>query len=227
MTYAFDHAVEPIDQWPGERTRWPGTSPFKASLTATQSLLSNELRMLGATEVVLQLDIERRHLRVDGSLRADARPRSGAVILNFTIAGSRDGKRPTQHLQFAMDAHDKYQDNLRAIALTLQSLRAIDRYGVTKGGQQYQGWAKLTAPARDMSPSEAATCLAMNCSLAYSASELLFAMPSPSHADKVRDAYRIAARHLHPDMPGGDERLFKKVTAARDILLSNAAAVSR
>jgi hypothetical protein len=46
-------------------------------------------------------------------------------------------------LRYAMDAYETYDENLRAIALTLQALRAVERYGVAKGGEQYTGWLKL------------------------------------------------------------------------------------
>lgn len=38
-----------------------------------------------------------------------------------------------------------WEDNLRAIALALEALRKVDRYGVTRRGEQYTGWKQLTA----------------------------------------------------------------------------------
>jgi hypothetical protein len=49
-----------------------------------------------------------------------------------------------ERLVFATDAYEDWQHNVRAIALTLEALRAVDRYGTT-GGRQYAGFRQLTA----------------------------------------------------------------------------------
>jgi len=46
-------------------------------------------------------------------------------------------------LGYATAEYDDWQDNLRAIALAMEALRAVDRYGVSKRGEQYQGWKQL------------------------------------------------------------------------------------
>jgi hypothetical protein len=45
---------------------------------------------------------------------------------------------------FATDEYDDWQDNVRAIALSLEALRAVERWGVSKG-RQYAGFALLAA----------------------------------------------------------------------------------
>lgn len=46
---------------------------------------------------------------------------------------------------FATDACELWQHNVRSIALGLEALRAVDRYGITRRGQQYAGFrAALT-----------------------------------------------------------------------------------
>jgi hypothetical protein len=47
--------------------------------------------------------------------------------------------------QFAVDMFPSWQDNLRAIALGLEALRKVERYGIANRGEQYAGWAQLTA----------------------------------------------------------------------------------
>ncbi|MDN5780080.1 MAG: hypothetical protein L0H96_24685, partial [Humibacillus sp.] len=49
----------------------------------TLDLLARELAALDARDVVLGVDVEDRHIRLDGKLRADARPDSPAVELAF------------------------------------------------------------------------------------------------------------------------------------------------
>lgn len=44
----------------------------------------------------------------------------------------------------ATDTYEHWQANVRAIALTLEALRAVDRYGATQG-RQYAGFQQLTA----------------------------------------------------------------------------------
>ena len=47
-------------------------------------------------------------------------------------------------LTYATDQYTERQDNVRAIALSLEALRAVERWGVSKG-RQYTGFAQLTA----------------------------------------------------------------------------------
>lgn len=49
-------------------------------------------------------------------------------------------------LSYPCDSCDNWQHNVRSIALALQALRAVDRYGVTRRAEQYRGWGKLPAP---------------------------------------------------------------------------------
>jgi hypothetical protein len=46
-------------------------------------------------------------------------------------------------LTYATDAYDGWQANVRAIALSMQALRAVDRYGVSTKGEQYRGWSAI------------------------------------------------------------------------------------
>jgi hypothetical protein len=48
-------------------------------------------------------------------------------------------------LKYTADKFATWQENLRAIALGLEALRKVDRYGVTTRGEQYTGWKALPA----------------------------------------------------------------------------------
>src|SRR5690606_24676973 len=61
------------------------------------------------------------------------------VILSF------DSK--VGHLSYPCDTFTSWQDNLRAVALALEALRKLDRYGVTKRGEQYRGFLAIEATA--------------------------------------------------------------------------------
>jgi hypothetical protein len=101
------------------------------------ALLARELRQLGAKNIVVQAAVTDADIRLDGKLRANAYPEHPGVILTFD---SKFGP-----LSYPCDRFTTYQDNLRAIALALEALRKVDRYGVTKRGEQYTGWKAIPA----------------------------------------------------------------------------------
>ena len=130
---------KPIDTWPGERRRpaQQQRSPFSSGWGSTRELLERELAHLGASDIILELDV------ADGDLRLDGWPRAHvsvppAVKLSFT-------SREHGPMVYATDRYTHWHDNVRAIALGLEALRKIDRYGITDYGQQYAGWKSLEA----------------------------------------------------------------------------------
>ncbi len=137
--------ARPLTTWPGgamtphaDRRR----SPFSAGFSATTELLRRELDHLGADLAVLELAIGEGDIRLDGLPRAAARAAHSGVVLSFA---SDHGP-----LRYAVDRFDRWQDNLRAIALGLESLRRVDRYGMSGDGQQYRGWLALEAGDSDL-----------------------------------------------------------------------------
>jgi hypothetical protein len=70
------------------------------------------------------------------------------VVLSFTA--TRVPGKP--QLRYEVSTYTDWQDNVRGIALGLHALRAVDRYGVTKRGEQYAGWKALSQGAGDPSP---------------------------------------------------------------------------
>jgi hypothetical protein len=131
----------PLPAWPyPEQKARPAT--YQATYQRTLVDLERELEAVRATDVILGVVADPRDVRLDGQLRADAKVRHAGVELSFTKPG-------TGRVTFHTDRHRGYaqswQDNLRAIALGLEALRAVDRYGITTGGQQYAGFAALSA----------------------------------------------------------------------------------
>jgi hypothetical protein len=203
----MEYQFRPLEAWPGERTRVRKRAQFRAKFSDTVDRLERELHKLGARNVVIQADCDPSEIRLDGMLRSGAKLRGPGVILSFD---SKVGP-----LSYPCDRYLDYQDNLRAIALSLEALRAVDRYGVTRRAEQYRGWAKLPGPGPSANGHEslenAAAFIARN-SVSYTREEVL------SAADLFRDAYRQAAAKLHPDRNGGDDAAFKRLQAAREIL---------
>ncbi len=198
----------PIEQWPGQLTPWDQQRPGRcnrAAWTTTIEDLWRELGALDARDVVVQLALTEGEIRRDGLPRANARPAHPGVILAFTC---RHGP-----LQFACDTYDDFKANLRAVVLTLTALRAVDRYGATKTAEQYKGWAQIEAPPAGQMTAEAAA--------QFIATHAGFPGDWRAVMDDVAgaraDAYRAAARRLHPDA-GGTHELFTQLQAARRAL---------
>lgn len=182
-----DFIFRPIDNWPHERIINPRSSAFRSRYSQTLELLDKELLMLGVREAVIQIDLPESKIRADGLPRSGARPDYQGVLLSF--------KSKYGPLRYATDVFDFWQDNLRAIALGLEALRKVDRYGITKRGEQYKGWKQLPAAISAVSDvQEAAIFLARYSSLA--AEDIL------EDGEVYRNAWRKAALKLHPDRGG-------------------------
>lgn len=197
----------PIVQWPGRPTRARVPSRFKAGFSATLDLLDRELWHLRAKNVVIEAAVHEGAIRNDGGLRADARLQHPGIILSFD---SRHGP-----LRYPCDTYTDWRDNLRAIALALEALRTVDRYGVTKVGEQYTGWKQLPGPAADipsMSTEDAARLVGALDPPLCDVHELL------RDPGLYRRAYRLRAAQLHPDHNGGDAAEFKRLQEARRVL---------
>lgn len=188
----------PLVRWP-----FPDTShrrsrrTFSAGWTNTLARLHRELDHLGAEAVVVQADFSEDDLRLDGMPRANARiPSHPGVILNFE---SRHGP-----LQYATDTHEFWQHNVRAIALGLEALRAVDRYGITRSGEQYKGWRQLTAGSGLTSREQAIDLL-------QRLTGFVDTTPDPNY----RQAYKAALKKAHPDLGGSPDLLAQVREAGR------------
>ncbi|HET8643243.1 MAG TPA: hypothetical protein VFM37_15000 [Pseudonocardiaceae bacterium] len=196
------YEICPLGAWLGPETaeRVPARR-FSAPWPSTLDLLGRETYLLGATLVVLQLDVRDGDVRRDGMLRVGARVGHPGVRVSFD-----SGHGP---LTYSSDAYDGWQANVRAVALALQALRAVDRYGVSRSGEQYRGWRAIEGPAGQMSVDTAARLLA-------DAGDVTPAQVL-ADADTRARAYRRAARTHHPDA-GGDPATFLRLTAAKELL---------
>lgn len=179
--------VRPLDSWPepfdAERSRRP--SPFSAPLSETAYRLGVELRALEARDAILEVAVEPVDFRRDGYPRAQARARHPGVVLS--IPASVHGP-----LRYFTDEFDSWQDNLRAVALSLEALRRVDRYGVARRGEQYRGWTAL--PAGSAQEEQLARGRRL-----------------------IREAGGVAqAIHLHHPDKGGDAEDVVAILAARD-----------
>lgn len=189
--------LRPIEAWPWKETAHRGTSRFRSSWAAIDSLLRSEADKINASTVVLQIDVMERDIRLDGWIKATARPSSPRVVI--TIERWR-----ADTLAFHCDSYLDWQDNVYAIAKTLEALRAIDRYGVSSSGEQYTGW-KAIGDGR-MTKDEAARLLAE-----------VAGVPDRRPLDIERSAPLLRAARVaaHPDTGGSHERFVKVEEAGR------------
>lgn len=198
--------VGPIRDWPGELTRNRTRSLFKSSLSDTLQLLDREIWHL----------VEMRAWRESAELliaipagdlwRLDGRPRAHAVAEHPGVIFSLESKHGP--LSYPCDTFTTWQDNLRAIARALEALRMVDRYGVTKRGEQYRGFLAIeatAAPAGFATADDALAFLGKFSGLGLAEMKVIHGA--------ARRALRRAQAETHPDT-GGDAATFQRVSLA-------------
>lgn len=150
---------------------------------------------------MIQIDLKESEISLKGLPYANARPKFQGVILNFK---SKHG-----FLQYGTDTFDDWQCNLRAIALGLEALRKVDRYGITKRGEQYTGFKVLPESTTGFADIQTAAEFIAKHS-GYMADDII-------HQEIIfKDGYRKAALRLHPDK-GGDNNEFCLLQKAKEI----------
>jgi hypothetical protein len=224
-------------EW-GSIQRWPGKlrddaqrirPPFKAKHADTIRMLERELRMINAETCVVQIAAGAGLVTADGRPYAGTRLKHPGVIVSFSKPVQLPGEpRPRKvPLAFPADRFTSWESNLRAVAIALEDLRRIDRYGVTSTGEQYTGFKALPGPMHQMptmTTDEAATFVAAE------AAPLVDHITDPRLRTKARAAgaggvlsdpavydalYRMAAKRLHPDVSARPEQWQKLAEAKR------------
>jgi hypothetical protein len=186
----IDLRFVPLDlaQFPGgaRKTRRASTV-FSSTYNRTLDRLEYELDKLGAIDIVIEAGYTRADLRNDGWPASKAKPSHPAVVLAFR------SKKSGEEYSFPCDTFSTFEHNLHAIAFTLEALRAVERYGVTRGHEQYKGFAQLEAPpdTKRWTVDAAAAWLAARHGV--DPRQIL------SDPEYFREAYRAQARRVHPD----------------------------
>jgi hypothetical protein len=202
----------PLDKWQGSRTEERREGQFKAPYFKTLNLLEYELNKLDASHVIIQIEdpLAIKGIRNDGSFIKSAAgdrytPGKPGVIVSF--------ESPKGNISMPCDRYEYWEDNLRAIGLALEALRAVDRYGVTRGNEQYRGWAKLEAPGAKNGKMDRDAAVRFLASLHKSPPENLARLS----ADQLRDICRTARIENHPDR-GGSHETFVAIGEAERVL---------
>lgn len=174
-------------QWPSgvPRERNPSPSPFTATIKSADEDIRREVRLMGGTLPVVSSNLE---LRRDGLPYAGQRqPDDAAVAVYFMRRG--------RQMVFACDKWRKVEDNMRAIAKTIEALRGIERWGSSDLMERaFTGFEALPAPEQWWQ---------------------VLGVPQKATADEIRNAYRAKARSAHPDQ-GGSTAAMARLNAARD-----------
>lgn len=192
---------EPLDvarDWPGSTTLACDRrkSSYNASMQRTLDNLESEARHLGASELVLQVRCTREHLRRDGWLRSSARVDGPEVIVVV--------HREPAPIRVCIDKWRTWQENLRAVGLTLQRLRLIEQDGGVRDGEQYRGFEALPPADGRMTLSQAIGVLAEHAGTDA---------PDARDLASLKSLHRAACQRTHPDH-GGDAETFGRVQAA-------------
>lgn len=200
--------ARPLGPWLYPVTARRQRSQFSAPLRSTAELLTRELRELQARDVVLRLDVAEWEIRRDGAPYTRANPSTPAIVLQFDT--------PTGPLAFPCDRFTTWQDNLRAVSLSLEALRRVDRYGVTMQAEQYAGFRAIEAPRAEPFTSRTGAREFLR--------SLVGDLLDPFTAGGATDEQlaRAAMRATHPDT-GGNAAEFARVTEAADYLKRNPA----
>lgn len=197
------YTIRPVSDW-SNFTGKPKRSNFDTPWPATEALLLREVRHLRGKDLVIEVDVAESDIRLDGRIRAAARPSQPGIRVAFdSVHGP---------LTYSTDAFSTWQDNVRAVALGLEALRKVDRYGITRRGEQYAGWKALPAgrsmPASHMTSDEALTVLRQQ------AARRVDVMGGEATSYLWRQARRAA----HPDHNGGDSSAWDLVEQAGRVL---------
>jgi len=203
--------IEPLGPWNRPITKERrSTGVFRASWDATLRLLLDEIDHLDPTgPIVLAVDVQRTDLRLDGMLKARAQVGFPGVVVSFT-------SRRLGPLSYATDAYEQryysdmpsWQANVRAIALSLGALRAVDRYGCTASGEQYAGWRAIEA-----APVEASALASADAALRWMREETDLGRSGLTADASPISLYRALARRFHPD-GGGDPASWTRLQEA-------------
>jgi hypothetical protein len=160
-------------QWPAgwPRCDLPQRAQFKDhSIYVVSSQVENELRRLGASSIVVSANLIR---NMDGGIRSkQAQPVDRGVAVYFQYMG-REQCIPC-------DRWSRVEDNLRAIALTIEALRGLERWGAKEMvSAAFRGF--LALPEKTGGIDYFRDC---------------------SSEEEVKARYRELAKSFHPDRGG-------------------------
>lgn len=176
-------------QWP---KGWPKTEANKResgirfkNVTVSGALkgLYEEVRRLGGKNVVLSSNYT----------LGNTNPKDPAVVAYFDYEGKQ--------VAMPCDRWNRIEANVRAIALTIEAMRGMERWG-----------------AKHMIRAMFSGFTALNEKTGPSCWDILGLEPHSQTEHSVQSAYRSKLREAHPDT-GGNADAFRQLTEAREMAL--------
>lgn len=171
--------------WPRKASR--RYSAFKVSFEAALKHLTIEIERLGGRSAVLSTNYK---TRLDGTLDRRQEPADPGVAVYFELKGVQK--------VFACDTFQTVTENIRAIGLTINAFRSIDRFGASGLMERaLTGFDALPPPPSHWK---------------------VLGLPSDASADQIRTKFRALAKEFHSDA-GGNDLAMRSLIAARDAAL--------
>ena len=128
----------PLPTWPYPPRRRLTGARFRAGWAASLDKLEQEIAWVKGDDVVIGVVVDPAQIGFSGNLKSGGRTAFRGRGVEVSFETPRGGR-----LVFYTDAFDDVGQNLRAIALGLEALRAVERYGITSAAEQYAGFAML------------------------------------------------------------------------------------
>ena len=173
--------------WPAGRKRtephlrtW---SKFKTQFGRARDRCLGEIRTLGGRQAIISSNLP---LRIDGLPYANAKAENGdsGVAVYFTYKGKQ--------MCFACDRWAKVEDNMHAIAMTINALRGVARWGTGDMMEAaFTGFTALPAPGQTQARGwrEVLEC------------------PPDCTLEQAKDRYRRLSAVRHPDRGGSHDAM--------------------
>lgn len=193
MTTAYPLAWPP--GWPRAHGRraWKNS---KLTFARARDGLLKELRLLGATHVVLSTNYEL-GTRTNLPLASRGTPADKGIAVYFSFK-----KKP---MCMACDRYANAEGNVRSLTLAIAGMRALERHG---GGfmmeRAFSGFEALPPPTGTQEPPRPSCWMILG-----------FTPSMARTAENVRARYRARVMECHPDQ-GGTDKAMADLTRARD-----------
>lgn len=164
----------------------------------------NTLKKMRAAEFVISSNIA---LRRDGlPYVGSAEPDDVGVAVYWTERKWVDGKQIVTPRVMACDRWRKVQENIRAIGLALEAMRALERSGASQVFERAYASFGMLPPAKRTKPWREVLGIPLD------------VIVTPSH---INSAWRELARIHHPDKSGGSTERMAEINRARDEALAD------
>ncbi len=178
-------------QWPAgwPRTDNPGPSKFKVSQEQAQQDVLRQLDLMGAGNIVISTNIP---IRKDGLPYAKhPQVHDVGVAVYF--------QRKGMALVIPCDRWWTIAENMRAIGLTIEAIRGLERWGAKQTvDTAFAGFAALPAPKAPWD---------------------ILGVDQHATEAEIKAAHTAAAKRAHPDV-GGDDAQMAEINRARDEMLA-------